>query len=77
MIEQLIKILCSQFGVTDSAITKDTCVVKDLGADSIDLTQLVMDLEDKFNIVIEDFEWGPERSRVSDIATLVESKLKS
>lgn len=46
--------LVDQFGVNESEITYDTSLVDDLRADSLDLVELVMTMEQEFDIEIPD-----------------------
>ena len=48
--EQMQKIISEQFGVDLDSITEDTSFEEDLGADSVDLVELVMAMEDEFKI---------------------------
>ena len=52
--ERVIKIVASQLGVDREKITRATDFVKDLGADSLDQVELVMELEEEFGIDIPD-----------------------
>lgn len=54
--KKVIEILAEQFGVEKSKITLDTNVAVDLGADSLDLVELLMTLEDEFGVSIPDDE---------------------
>jgi acyl carrier protein len=47
-------IIAEQLGVEESSVTNEKYFVKDLGADSLDTVELVMKLEDEFNIEISD-----------------------
>jgi acyl carrier protein len=47
-------IIAEQLGVEESSVTNKKYFVKDLGADSLDTVELVMKLEDEFNIEISD-----------------------
>lgn len=49
-------ILVEQLGVPEEAITLEASFQEDLDADSLDLVQLIMELEDKFGIKISDEE---------------------
>lgn len=48
------KIVAEQMGVAESEISRDTHFVNDLNADSLDTVELVMELEDEFDITISD-----------------------
>jgi acyl carrier protein len=52
--EKVRELLASQFELEISKITKDTDIVGDLGADSLDLVEMIMMLEEEFGIVITD-----------------------
>ena len=48
--EQMQKIISEQFGVDEESVTESTSFEEDLGADSVDLVELVMAMEDEFKI---------------------------
>ena len=48
------KILCEQFEIDEDKITEDTSLIDDLGADSLDLVDLVMSFEDEFGVEMPD-----------------------
>lgn len=48
--EKLCKIVAEQFGVSESEITMDTNFVEDLDADSLDLVEVMMSVEELFHI---------------------------
>lgn len=48
------KIVAEQLGVKESDLTNDKSFIDDLGADSLDTVELVMALEDKFELEISD-----------------------
>ncbi len=50
MFEKLCKLIADQFGVDPDTVTSDTAFVDDLGADSVDLMDLSMMLEDEFGM---------------------------
>lgn len=54
--EKVKAILSEQFDVEEDTITLDTSVVDDLGADSLDVVDLLMSIEDEFEIEIPDTE---------------------
>lgn len=52
--DKLKKIVVDQLGVDESEITPDASFVDDLNADSLDLVELIMTLEEEFSIKISD-----------------------
>ena len=56
MFDKLCKLIAEQFGVEPETITADTAFVDDLGADSVDLMDLSMALEDEFGMEEMDSE---------------------
>lgn len=53
-LERVVKIVCDQMGTTADKITNETSFINDLGADSLDTVELVMEFEDEFEISIPD-----------------------
>jgi acyl carrier protein len=49
---RVIDIVSEQMGVSKDQITRDTSFIKDLNADSLDVVELVMELEEEFDINI-------------------------
>ena len=47
-------IILEQLGVADTAVTLEASFIDDLGADSLDIVELVMALEEEFDIEIPD-----------------------
>ena len=54
--EKVKAILSEQFDVEEDTITNDTTITEDLGADSLDVVDLLMSIEDEFEIVVPDTE---------------------
>ena len=52
--ERVIDIVAEQLGVDKEKVTNETSFVNDLGADSLDTVELVMELEEEFDITIPD-----------------------
>ena len=52
--ERVRKIVVEQLGVTEDQVTLEASFVDDLGADSLDTVELVMELEEEFEIDIPD-----------------------
>lgn len=67
-------IIVEQLNCDESAITMDTNLMKDLEADSLDAVEVIMAIEDEFDIEIPD-EDAEKLQAVSDIVKYVEEKI--
>lgn len=56
VLEKVKAILSEQFDVEEDSITPETTIADDLGADSLDVVDLLMSIEDEFEIEIPDEE---------------------
>jgi acyl carrier protein len=54
--ERVVEIVSEQMGVAKDQISRETEFIKDLGADSLDTVELVMEFEEEFDIQIPDEE---------------------
>lgn len=54
--DRVIEIVSEQMGVSKEQVTRETSFVNDLGADSLDTVELVMEFEEEFDITIPDEE---------------------
>lgn len=54
--EKIRKVTAEELGIEEDTIKIDMSFQNDLGADSLDLFQIIMELEEEFNIQIEDAE---------------------
>lgn len=54
--EKIKTMISNQFKIDEDDITMDTSFRKDLGADSIDLVELIISIEEEFDIEVEDDE---------------------
>ena len=52
--EKVKKIIVEQLGASESSITTEASFIDDLGADSLDIVELIMALEEEFDIEIPD-----------------------
>jgi acyl carrier protein len=52
--ERVIKIVCDKMAASADKVTRETSFINDLGADSLDTVELVMEFEDQFEISIPD-----------------------
>lgn len=64
--ERVKEIVIEQLGVTASLVTPDAKFLEDLGADSLDVVELSMAVEDEFGVEIPDEE-GEKLKTVSDL----------
>lgn len=67
--------LAKQLEISPDAITEDTRIVQDLGADSLDVVELVMTLEEGYNIIITNDD-AAELITVAQIVSFIEKQLK-
>lgn len=76
MVEQKVKdILAEQLGVAKDKIKLETNVATDLGADSLDLVEILMSLEDEFGVSIPDDQIG-EIKTVKQIVDFINENKK-
>jgi acyl carrier protein len=54
ILEKIKAIIVEQLGVEESEVTAEASFIEDLGADSLDIVELVMALEEEFDLVIPD-----------------------
>ena len=71
--EKVISIVCEQMGVSREKVQPNTSFVNDLGADSLDTVELVMEFEDAFDLSIPD-EDAEKILTVGDAITYVSGK---
>ena len=55
-LEKIKPMIAEKFGIDEAQITADTRIIEDLGADSLDVVELLMTLEDDYGITIPDDE---------------------
>lgn len=66
-IESKIKeIIVKNLGVKESEVTREASFINDLGADSIDCVELVIDFEKEFGITIDEYETAEKIYTVGD-----------
>ena len=66
--------IVEKLGVEESKVTSNASFINDLGADSLDTVELIMELENRFNIQIPD-EDQEKIQTVGDAITYVKSKV--
>ncbi len=71
--EKVKEVLVENLDVEESELTLETNLLEDLDADSLDLFQLVSDVEDEFDIKIDNIE---EIKTIADVVAVVEAQQK-
>ena len=74
MFEKVKAIIASELGVEEEKITLSANIIDDLDADSLDVVELIMALEDEFDVTIED-SLAQSMKTVEDIVKYIEGSL--
>ena len=72
MLEKIKSIVSEQLNISPDKITPESSIIDDLGADSLDVVELVMALEENFGVEIPDEE-AEKISTIGDIVTYIEN----
>ncbi|MDO4566636.1 MAG: acyl carrier protein [Oscillospiraceae bacterium] len=72
--EKIREILCSQLDLDEDRVTMESSIVDDLGADSLDVVDLVMSLEEEFDLSIPDEEVA-NLKQVGDLVRYIEANI--
>ena len=73
--EKVTEIIANQLSVSADKIKEETNIAEELGADSLDLVEILMSLEDEFGISIPDEEI-PNIKTIKDIVAFIEKNKK-
>ena len=73
--EKIKGIIVEQLQVSDTAITEEASFIDDLGADSLDLVELIMALEEEFGIEIPDAD-AEKVVTVGDVVSYIKENVK-
>jgi acyl carrier protein len=73
VLERVTKIIVDRLGVDESQVTLEASFKDDLGADSLDVVELVMELEDEFDMEISDDD-AENIGTVGDAVSYINSK---
>ncbi len=73
VLERVTKIIVDRLGVDESQVTLEASFKEDLGADSLDVVELVMELEDEFDMEISDDD-AEKIATVGDAVNYINSK---
>ncbi len=74
MIERVKAVVAKQLRMDVSEIADDAAIVEDLGADSLDIVEMLMTLEDELDIIIPDDATGLRT--VKDVAEFIDNEVK-
>ena len=75
VLERVKGIIVEQLGVADTAVTMEASFIDDLGADSLDIVELVMALEEEFDIEIPDSD-AEKVVTVGDVVDYIKENVK-
>ncbi|MBP5449728.1 MAG: acyl carrier protein [Spirochaetales bacterium] len=73
--EDVKKIIAEKLGVDESKVTESAKFIEDLGADSLDTVELIMQLEENFSISIPDEE-AEKITTVGDAVRFIDEHVK-
>jgi len=68
--QKVVSLIAEQLGKSENEVTLDSQFIEDLGADSLDLVELIMSMEDEFGVEIAD-EDAEKILKVSDAVDYV------
>ncbi len=71
MFEKICELLADKFDADASSMTMETSIKDDLNADSLDVVELMMDIEEQFGITISDEE-AMKLSTIGDIVKYID-----
>jgi len=74
VLDRIVKVVSEELAISEDEITEDASFIDDLGADSLDVVELIMALEEEFDIEIPD-EDAEEIGTVSDAVDYIEENL--
>ena len=71
--DKVVALLSEQLGIDKSRITPDSDIVKDLCADSLDVVQMLMSMEEEYGITVSEDD-AANLKTVRDIVNILEKK---
>ncbi len=74
-LDKVIEIMAEQLNIPATSISAEKEIVKDLGADSLDIVEMLMNLEEEFSVTVPDEE-AVNIKTVQDIVDLIDSNNK-
>lgn len=70
--EKVKNMLVEKLGVNENLVTMESEIIKDLGADSLDLVEMLLSLEENFGVVVSD-EQTESIKTVGDIVNIIDN----
>lgn len=74
VLDNIKDMLEKQLGIDKSKITEDSDIIKDIGADSLDIVEFLMDAENEWGITIEE-EDVKNLHTIGDVVKYIESRI--
>lgn len=71
--EKIRQILCDQLDLEEESVTMNSNIIEDLGADSLDIVDLIMSIEEEFDLEFKDDQIDKIKT-VGDIVSFIEDK---
>ena len=71
--EKVKEMLVDKLGISEDKVTLDSEIIKDLGADSLDLVEMILSLEENFGVAVTD-EQTETIKTVKDIVDIIDNK---
>lgn len=71
--EKIRQILCDQLDLEEESVTMNSNITEDLGADSLDIVDLIMSIEEEFDLEFKDDQIDKIKT-VGDIVSFIEDK---
>lgn len=71
--DKIKKLLAEQLNIPADKVLENSAIIDDLGADSLDVVEMLMTLEDEFNVTVTDEE-SVNLKTVGDIVKLIDKK---
>ncbi len=73
--QRVVEIVCEHLAVNKETVKRETAFIEDIGADSLDIVELVMELEEEFDIQIPD-DQAEKIKTVGEAIDYIEKALK-
>ena len=71
--EKIASLMAEQLGVDKASITAESEIIKDLGADSLDLVEMLLSFEENFGVTVSD-EQTESIKTVKDIVEIIDNQ---